>query len=114
VCSKRFSERAEPVFVNLLRSPAIDSQPGGPVRQPYLTYRNARLQSLAKSIPRNRFLGSLNVYKYVLCVRGLITRFPEWSGCVGNTFGQGVDDDSVQFTEGDTATAVFEYIYGIC
>ncbi len=23
----------EPVFVNLLRSPGIDSQPGGPVRQ---------------------------------------------------------------------------------
>ncbi len=27
----------EPVFVNLLRSLGIDSQPGGPVRQPYLT-----------------------------------------------------------------------------
>ncbi len=27
---------SEPVFVNLLRSPGIDSQPGGPVRQPYL------------------------------------------------------------------------------
>jgi hypothetical protein len=24
---------SEPEFVNLLRSPAIDSQPGGPVRQ---------------------------------------------------------------------------------
>jgi hypothetical protein len=32
---------SEPVFVNLLRSPGIDSQPGGPVRQPYLTYRPA-------------------------------------------------------------------------
>ncbi len=28
----------EPVFVNLLRSPGIHSQPGGPVRQPYLSY----------------------------------------------------------------------------
>ncbi len=36
----------EPEFVNLLRSTGIDSQPGGPVRQPYLTYRLARLQSL--------------------------------------------------------------------
>jgi hypothetical protein len=27
--------RPEPVFVNLLRSPGIDSQPWGPVRQPY-------------------------------------------------------------------------------
>jgi hypothetical protein len=26
---------AQPEFVNLLRSPVIDSQPGGPVRQPY-------------------------------------------------------------------------------
>ncbi len=34
----------EPVFVNLLRSPGIDSQPGGPVQRqhPYLTYRPAR------------------------------------------------------------------------
>jgi hypothetical protein len=32
----------EPVFVNLLRNPGIDSQPGGPVRQPLLTYRPAR------------------------------------------------------------------------
>jgi hypothetical protein len=30
-----------PVFVNILRSPGIDSQPGGPVRQPYLSYRPA-------------------------------------------------------------------------
>jgi hypothetical protein len=57
----------EPLFVNLLRSPGIDSQPGGPVRQPYLTYRPDRLHRLAESIPWNRFLGSLNVYKYRLC-----------------------------------------------
>ncbi len=50
-----------------LRSPRIDSQPGGPVRQPYLSYRPDRLHRLAKSIPRNRFLGSINVYKYGLC-----------------------------------------------
>ncbi len=41
----------EPVFVNLVRSPGIDSQPGGPVRQPYLTNRPARQQRLAESIP---------------------------------------------------------------
>jgi hypothetical protein len=119
----------EPEFVNLLRSPGINSQPGGQVRQPYLTYLPARLHLflgidswapetftkntalipnletfkepraricrscketryrfsgwragtkpylsywparlhwLAKSIPRNRFLGSINVYKYGL------------------------------------------------
>jgi hypothetical protein len=30
---------SEPVFLNLLRSPGIDSQPGGPVQvqQPYLS-----------------------------------------------------------------------------
>ncbi len=39
----------EPVFVNLV--PGIDSQPGGPVRQPYLANRPARLQRLAESIP---------------------------------------------------------------
>jgi hypothetical protein len=37
--------RTEPEFVNFLRSPGIDSQPGG-------------IDSL------NRFLGSLNVYKF--------------------------------------------------
>jgi hypothetical protein len=58
--------RAETVFVNLLWSPGIDPSPGGPVQQPYLSYRPARLHSLAESIPRNRFLGSINVYKYGL------------------------------------------------
>jgi hypothetical protein len=42
----------EPVFVNLLRSPGIDSQPDGSVRQPYLSYRTARLHKLV-----DRFLG---------------------------------------------------------
>ncbi len=50
---------AEPVFVNLLRSPGIDLQPGGPVQQPYLPLRPARLHRLAESISRIRFLGSL-------------------------------------------------------
>ncbi len=38
-----------------LRSPGIDSQSGGQVGQPYLTYRLARLYRLVESIP-NRFL----------------------------------------------------------
>ncbi len=36
---------------DLLRIPKINSQPGGPVRQPYLTYRPARLHRLEESIP---------------------------------------------------------------
>ncbi len=35
-------------------------------RQPYLSYRPARLHRLAESIPRNRFLGFINLYKYGL------------------------------------------------
>ncbi len=58
--------RPEPVFVDLLWSPGIDSQPGGPARQLYLSYRPSRLHRLAESVPRNRFLGSINVYKYGL------------------------------------------------
>ncbi len=52
----------------ILRSPGIDSQPGGPVLQPYLTYRAAMQATyrLAESIPWNRFLDSLNIYKFVL------------------------------------------------
>ncbi len=44
---------------------SIDSipQPGGPVRQLYLMYRPARLHRLEESIPCNRFLVSLNIYK---------------------------------------------------
>ncbi len=94
-----FWDSPEAVFVNLLRSPGIDSGslagrydsptvfvvplpsrtricrpfketrnrfPAWPVRQPYFSYRPVRLHRLAKSIPRNRFLGSLNVYKYGL------------------------------------------------
>jgi hypothetical protein len=51
-------QQAEPESVNLLRSPGIDSQPAGPVRQPYLAYRHARRHRLAESITWNRFLGS--------------------------------------------------------
>ncbi len=70
--SIRYSERLSPhrlfknsssVFVNLLRSPGIDSQSGGPVPQSYLSYRPARIQRLAESI-----LVSLNVYKYGLSI----------------------------------------------
>jgi hypothetical protein len=56
----------EPVFLNLLRCPGIDSQPGETVRQPYLTYRTARLHRLAELIRWNRFPGSTNVYKFGL------------------------------------------------
>ncbi len=56
----------EPIFVNLLRSPGIDSQPGGSVRQPYVLYLPARLHRLAESISRNRFQSSMKVYKYGL------------------------------------------------
>jgi len=75
----------EPVFGNLLRSPEIDSRPCGPVQQTYLTYRPAGLHRLAESLPRNRFLGSINVYKYGLtiptrkqygsCQQGMKSRF---------------------------------------
>jgi hypothetical protein len=41
----------EPEFVSLLRIPGIDSQAGGPKRQPYVIYRPARLHRLAESIP---------------------------------------------------------------
>ncbi len=36
----------EPEFANILKSPGIDSQPGGPVRQSYLTYRPALVHGL--------------------------------------------------------------------
>ena len=60
------ASKAEHEFVNLLRSRGIDSQPGGPALQPYLTHRPDRLHMLAESIPWKRFLGSLNVNKFGL------------------------------------------------
>ncbi len=45
----------EPVFCRPFTEPEID-----------LSYRPAGLHSLAASIPRNRFLGSINDYKYGL------------------------------------------------
>ncbi len=47
------------------RSPGIDST---------LSYRPARLHRLAESIRRNRFPGSINVYKYGLCIHRLRPR----------------------------------------
>ncbi len=68
----------EPEFVNLLRSPGIESQPGGRVQQPYLTYRPTRLHTrLAESNPWNRFLCSLNDYKYGLRISCTAT---DWGG----------------------------------
>ncbi len=65
-CTVQYITSSEPVFADLLRRPGIDFQPGGTVRQPYFSYRPVRLHRLAKSIPRNRFLGSINIYKYGL------------------------------------------------
>ncbi len=52
---KKSSLQPEPEFVNLLRSPGIDSQPGGPLRQPCLAlYRTGPPGYLGW---RSRFLG---------------------------------------------------------
>jgi hypothetical protein len=48
LCAPPYQSKSEPVFVNFLRSPGIDSQPVGSVRQPYLSYRPAWLQRLAE------------------------------------------------------------------
>jgi hypothetical protein len=73
---RRGTGKAEPVFVNLLGSPGIDSPTDGPVRQPYLSYRLAMLHRQVESNPRNRFMVSLNVYKYGL-----------WTGSTDATIG---------------------------
>ncbi len=63
-CANFPNRGTEPEFVNLLTG--IDSQPGGPVQQPYL-----RTGPLGYIGWRNRFLGSINAYKYGL-------RSPVW------------------------------------
>jgi hypothetical protein len=61
----------KPEFVNLLRSPGIDSQPSGPVRQPYLTYTGPPGCYMGW---RNWFLGAIyvNVYKFELVLASYI------------------------------------------
>ncbi len=54
----------EPVFVNLLKSTGIDSLPGGIGSSKVIP--GLSIPSLAESLPRNRFLGSVSVYKYGL------------------------------------------------
>jgi hypothetical protein len=53
---------------SIISGTGIDFQPGGPERQPYLSYRLARLHRLGESIPRNSISGLINVYKYGLWV----------------------------------------------
>jgi hypothetical protein len=77
------SRQPEPVFVNLLRSPGIDSQPGGPVLQPYLSNWPTRLQRLAESILHNQVLDSLNVYKYGLRLHTTVELVP-WNRILGS------------------------------
>ncbi len=66
----------EPVFVDLLRSPEIDSQPGGPLRQSYLTHRMAWRYRFPGIDSLESIHDSLNVYKFGLCwllVKNLMT-----------------------------------------
>ncbi len=63
------ADYTEPEFCNgnLVRSPGIDSESGGPVRQPFLSYRAAMLHRPAESNPRNRFLVTIRAQ---FCHRG--------------------------------------------
>ncbi len=67
---------ARALFVNLLRSPGINSKHGGLVRHPYLTHRPAKKYIDWQSIPWNRFLGSLKSYKYELRIYRLAKLIP--------------------------------------
>ncbi len=53
------------VFVTLVRSTGIDSHATGPLRQPPI-WRTGPPGYMAESIPWNRFLRSLNIYKFGL------------------------------------------------
>jgi hypothetical protein len=64
----------ESLFVNLLMSPGVDSQPEGPVPQPYLSYRPTRLLRLLESIPG--LLKRLQIRAQCF-VRGRLKKVPE-------------------------------------
>ncbi len=67
------SLRFEPQFVNLLRSPGIDSQPGGPVQQPYLPYGPPGYIGW-----RNQFLDFLYINKFGLWVQLTVQKTSEF------------------------------------
>ncbi len=80
MCPFRFcgaQESIPPAYVAWARicKPNKESRNRFPVRQPYLSYRTAMLHMLAESTPRNRFLGSINVYKYGPWLAGTTTLF---------------------------------------
>jgi hypothetical protein len=79
------------------KEPGIDSQPGGPVWQPYLLYWLARLHRLAESIPRNRLLGSLKVYKYGLRLHWLAELVPRNRFLCSITWRMKANFDPVRF-----------------
>jgi hypothetical protein len=92
------------ILVNLLRSPGMDSQPGRPVRQTFLLYLLARLHRLAKWIPRDRFLGSINVYKYGLwTVQGKLE-------LIGNILGNWKNNPSI-FIMYQLRASLFRILY---
>ncbi len=60
-----------------LRSPGIDSPPGGSFQQPYLTYRPAMLHRLAESIPSLADLSSNPIWRTGLpCYNRLAESIP--------------------------------------
>ncbi len=65
--------KTEPIFENPLRSPGIDSQPGGPVRRPYLSYWPASLHRLAESI--SGLLTFTNTGSLLQILQNLVTSF---------------------------------------
>jgi len=65
----------EPVFVDLLGRQGIDSQPGGSVRKPICRTGLPGCIGGQKRFPWNRFLGSINVYKYGLSLCSLADWF---------------------------------------
>jgi hypothetical protein len=56
----------KPVFVDHLRCPGIDYQPGGPVRQLFFRNGPPSYIGLRNRISWNQFLDSINDYKYGL------------------------------------------------
>ncbi len=74
----------EPEFVKLLRSPGIDYPPGGPVRQPYLTYWPARLHRLPK--PITGLLKGSDQRENRRVWSNIITRYLVWGCGDGRSF----------------------------
>ncbi len=82
--------------------------------KPYLSYWPARLHRLAKSIPRNRCLGSINVYKYGFWRQIGLLYPPGWDRFLGAMKDLQIPSQSFRVKFSNVRTAIERSLWAMC